>query len=300
MIFTKEIENTPEEIVLSMEDAELALMDAEFDLAMEDFNMYRASYDAEILAIEAYVKADKNLELCTESFNVIKEGFVDKAKEIGNRAWETLKKLFQALTNKAKALSKWISQIKLPTVINKTIWKEAYDVDELDNRINKIVDFIGSLSRPINDILLDKRKTDEVTEILNEDAKAWSYKVILDACKVKPPFGADANNANEFYSALDDYLEGSRKDQSVTFRDPKKEIDKRLKKCQKIITALEKSLNAMRIINFENINTEKRNTFNAVIDSYKVLYQIIDRCTNKVHRVAASWTRFKDDGKEEK
>ena len=156
-----------------------------------------------------------------------------------------------------------------------------------------LVLFAGDLSVAV-------RENITLSVVLNEDAKAWSYKVILDVCKVKPPFGADANNANEFYSALDDYLEGSRKDQSVTFRDPKKEIDKRLKKCQKIISALEKSLNAMRIINFENINTEKRNTFNAVIDSYKVLYQIIDRCTNKVHRIVASWTRFKDDGKEEK
>ena len=59
-----------------------AMLENDFDMAMNIYKLNREKYDAEILAIEAYVEADKELEIYTESFSDITKGFIDKSKRI--------------------------------------------------------------------------------------------------------------------------------------------------------------------------------------------------------------------------
>ena len=59
-----------------------AMLENDFDMAMNIYKLNREKYDAEILAIEAYVEADKEYEIYTESFSDITKGFIDKSKKI--------------------------------------------------------------------------------------------------------------------------------------------------------------------------------------------------------------------------
>ena len=59
-----------------------AMLENDFDMAMNIYKLNREKYDAEILAIEAYVEADKEYEIYTESFSDITKGFIDKSKRI--------------------------------------------------------------------------------------------------------------------------------------------------------------------------------------------------------------------------
>ena len=59
-----------------------AMLENDFDMAMNIYKLNREKYDAEILAIEAYVEADRELEIYTESFSDITKGFIDKSKRI--------------------------------------------------------------------------------------------------------------------------------------------------------------------------------------------------------------------------
>lgn len=306
MIFTKEIENTPKEIVLSMEDAELALMDAEFDLAMEDFNMYRANYDAEILAIEAYVKADKNLELCTESFNVIKEGFVDKVKKIGNAVWAAIKKMFRALAEKAKAFKKQLASIKLPSVINKTVFKNAYNIDDLEKRVTYVCDFLKTvgegnykLIQKISDTDDDKDIAEDIKDLIDRGGGEWVYKLLLKYLHVKPPFGSnDYNKSAELIEALKRYLESARQD-TTTISNPTNYIKNVISRCERMIDSLNKIINrTSSILN----DTEKafevseafynKSLLDMIMIGFRMGHYIINTMISKIEEAIASWSRF--------
>lgn len=247
MIFTKEIENTPEEIVLSMEDAELALMDAEFDLAMEDFNMYRANYDAEILAIEAYVKADKNLELCTESFNVIKEGFSDKMKELGSKAWEAIKKLVNALIEKLKSAYNFIknASTNLKNTIDSklfTTYHNVYDIDDYKKAFDKVYEYINKIRSKAEPLAMIRRFSYSKMEVGNTwDVKKYIYKANIG----NPPFSDDYNNINEMIKNINAYIDDKALNAEIKTTSPKRDIEEVINVSHKIIDILNRDVKAL-------------------------------------------------------
>ena len=74
-----------------------AMLENDFDMAMNIYKLNREKYDAEILAIEVYVEADKELEIYTESFSDITKGFIDKSKKIIQAIIDNIIKAFNLI-----------------------------------------------------------------------------------------------------------------------------------------------------------------------------------------------------------
>lgn len=223
MLFTKYINESESDAIMTEEEISEGLLESDLNLALINYDTNRVKYDAEMQAIEVYKQNNCNIELCTESFEIIKEGMMDKAKNIGKRIWEALKKIIEMLKQALKNFRAKLSKTKPKEVTPKKEAEEnktkytwtgfITDAEKYTDKIDKISLWISSVNNELRKIIRNGRDNDHtkgLTQSIADHGKGtWLYKILLDYLnKNNAPFGkiADHDNENDFIDMADTYL----------------------------------------------------------------------------------------------
>lgn len=195
-------------------------LNAELGLAIACYENERVIYEAEMQAIEVYNKYDGNIELCTESFEIIKEGMMDKVKAAGRNIFAALRKMINAIINALSTLKTKIAKaLKTPHLITVTKLHEAYNINDLKNRIDKVTRWIddvnSSAKKVIKREIIDNnmKVARSLRDMVDASEGKWMYTAILDYMnKDNAPFGNNFSKSAEVYEAAEDYFMECRED----------------------------------------------------------------------------------------
>lgn len=188
-------------------------LNAELGLAMACYENERVIYEAEMQAIEVYNKYDGNIELCTESFEIIKEGMMDKVKAAGRNIFAALRKMINAIINALSTLKTKIAKALKTPLVNTTKLHRAYDINDLKNRIDKVTKWIedvnSSAKKVIKKEIIDNnmKVAKSLRDMVDASDGKWMYTAILDYMnKDNAPFGNNFSKSAEVYEAAEDYF----------------------------------------------------------------------------------------------
>ena len=188
-------------------------LNAELGLAMACYENERVIYEAEMQAIEVYNKYDGNIELCTESFEIIKEGMMDKVKAAGRNIFAALRKMINAIINALSTLKTKIAKALKNPLVTVTKLHEAYNINDLKNRIDKVtrwIDDVNSSAKKIikREIIDNNMKVARsLRDMVDASEGKWMYTAILDYMnKDNAPFGNNFSKSAEVYEAAEDYF----------------------------------------------------------------------------------------------
>ena len=205
MLFTKYINESESESIMTEAEITEGFLDSDFALSMLDYDMNRIKYEAEMEAIEVYKQNGLNMELCTESFNVIKEGMMDKVKNVGKKVWEALKKIVEMLKHAIKNFRAKLSKTKPKEIAPKEevtnngikeyfITRKIVDVKSVDDKISTLAEWNNKVIDGLNKIIrngLNRNNTGEFADYIEKTGSGrWLYKVLLDYLNLNnAPFG---------------------------------------------------------------------------------------------------------------
>ena len=223
MLFTKYINKS--DTIMTEEEISEGLLESDFNLALINYDTNRIKYNAEMQAIEVYKQNNCNLELCTESFEIIKEGMMDKAKNIGKRVWEALKKIVEMLKNALKNFRAKFSKVKPKQVTPKKeespnekkveyVWAGfILEGGKYSNKVDSVLSWVDKINVELKKLIRNGKENEHTGGVAKAIADAgrgsWLYKILIDYLNMNnAPFGkiTEHDNENDFIEMVNDYL----------------------------------------------------------------------------------------------